>query len=333
MRGGGGLFPSIFSHVPPLDLLLPCAGVLSGSMPSNAKTWVQNGVEMATKLSHVQGMGPKSADMSEGGVAKPKSAEKDENGVESPQKIALVPFVADPVHQYDGDGNASCARCDSFVLPGVIRVALYWGNDCFVRTVMAAACILRSSSSDRSLWRLCRERSAQDDFQLAVQQTLADHAKEVEDQGDSHGQARDTAAGEVNGDLENGAKKEEATGSGGTHESASLAEHPLQSAITSFDMALGELNQLVHLVDLARAGEFMALERVTPSDEDQARAMSEQSVRGYARTSLLHPTSAPQRLVCYYIGRYYFVPIFLKSSYSKRGVDLCCRLRTAVHST
>ncbi|CAN0556686.1 unnamed protein product, partial [Ectocarpus sp. 12 AP-2014] len=31
-------------------------------------------------------------------------------------------------------------------------------------------------------------------------------------------------------------------------------------------MALGELNQLVHLVDLARAGEFMALERARPGD-------------------------------------------------------------------
>ncbi|CAN0440234.1 unnamed protein product [Ectocarpus sp. 12 AP-2014] len=202
-------------------------------MPSNAETQVQNGIDMATKLSHMQGMGPKSAAMKEGGVAKPKSAEKDENGVESPQKIALVPFEADPVHQYDGDGNASCAR----------------------------------------------ERSVQDDFQLAVQQTLADHVKEVEDQGDSHGQPRDTGAGEGNGDLENGAKKEEATGSGGIQESASFAEHPLQSAVTSFDMALGELNQLVHLVDLARAGEFMALERVTPSDEDQARAMSDQTAR------------------------------------------------------
>lgn len=59
----------------------------------------------------------------------------------------------------------------------------------------------------------------------------------------------------------------------------SPAEHPLQKAVTSFDMALGELNQLVHLVDLARAGEFMALERVTPSEEDQARAMPDQSVR------------------------------------------------------
>lgn len=100
-------------------------------MPSNVKTQVQNGIDMATKLSHVQG--PKSADMSEGGVAKPKSAEKDENGVESPQKIALVPFVADPVHQYDGDGNASCARYDSFVLHGLILVALYCGNCCLVR--------------------------------------------------------------------------------------------------------------------------------------------------------------------------------------------------------
>lgn len=71
----------------------------------------------------------------------------------------------------------------------------------------------------------------------------------------------------------------------------SPAEHPLQKAVTSFDMALGELNQLVHLVDLARAGEFMALERVTPSEEDQARAISDQSVRNRFGHGLfcLHP--------------------------------------------
>lgn len=51
----------------------------------------------------------------------------------------------------------------------------------------------------------------------------------------------------------------------------SPAEHPLQQAINSFDMALGELNQLVHLVDLARAGEFMALARVTPKDDELVR--------------------------------------------------------------
>lgn len=80
--------------------------------------------------------------------------------------------------------------------------------------------------------------------------------------------------------LENSAG-DEATTAGGTARSitaASPPEHPLQKAITSFDMALGELNQLVHLVDLARAGEFMALKRVTPSEEDQARAMPDQSV-------------------------------------------------------
>lgn len=73
-----------------------------------------------------------------------------------------------------------------------------------------------------------------------------------------------------------------AAGSGATKEAASPPEHPLQKAITSFDMALGELNQLVHLVDLARAGEFMVLERVTPAEEDQARAMPDQSVREMA---------------------------------------------------
>lgn len=56
------------------------------------------------------------------------------------------------------------------------------------------------------------------------------------------------------------------------------AEHVLQKAITSFDMALGELNQLAHLIDLARAGEFMVLDRVTPSEEDQARALLDKAV-------------------------------------------------------
>ncbi|CAM9166984.1 unnamed protein product [Scytosiphon promiscuus] len=76
----------------------------------------------------------------------------------------------------------------------------------------------------------------------------------------------------------NGLEKEEEEKSGATtRKSPSPAEHPLQKAVTSFDMALGELNQLVHLVDLARAGEFMVLERVTPSDEEQARATLDQS--------------------------------------------------------
>ena len=56
-------------------------------------------------------------------------------------------------------------------------------------------------------------------------------------------------------------------------------EHLLQKAVTSFDMALGELNQLVHLTDLARVGEFVVLNRVTPS-EDQAQALLDKAVRG-----------------------------------------------------
>ena len=57
-------------------------------------------------------------------------------------------------------------------------------------------------------------------------------------------------------------------------------EHLLQKAVTSFDMALGELNQLVHLTDLARVGEFVVLDRVTPSEEDQAQALLDKAVRG-----------------------------------------------------
>lgn len=91
--------------------------------------------------------------------------------------------------------------------------------------------------------------------------------------------------GEENGTRENGDVESKSVKNALMNETAadktapSPAEHPLQKAVTSFDMALGELNQLVHLVDLARAGEFMALERVTPSEEDQARAMPDQSVR------------------------------------------------------
>lgn len=102
--------------------------------------------------------------------------------------------------------------------------------------------------------------------------------------GEGDNQSRDANA--YTGD-ETAEPEGDGAGSGATKEAASPPEHPLQKAITSFDMALGELNQLVHLVDLARAGEFMVLKRVTPSEEDQARAMPDQSVSPCWCTRLL----------------------------------------------
>lgn len=131
---------------------------------------------------------------------------------------------------------------------------------------------------------LGRHRSAEDDFQLAVQGLGVGTGDEGAPTGVAGGEetqqpldagvsvAEQKVGVEGDGSGESGE-------SGATKEAASPPEHPLQKAITSFDMALGELNQLVHLVDLARAGEFMVLERVTPTEEDQARAMSDQSVR------------------------------------------------------
>lgn len=146
-----------------------------------------------------------------------------------------------------------------------------------------------------------RERSAEDDFQLAVQSLGTGRADadadddDIDDDLEAELNASDSGLNEAGSDSErqskaacaaeeekartgNGVKRDEDGGSGGTGKSAPPAEHPLQRAVTSFDMALGELNQLVHLVDLARAGEFMVLERVTPSDEEQARATLDQSV-------------------------------------------------------
>ncbi|CAM9547405.1 unnamed protein product [Discosporangium mesarthrocarpum] len=48
-------------------------------------------------------------------------------------------------------------------------------------------------------------------------------------------------------------------------------------------MALAELNQLVHLVDLARLGEFVTLERVTPSAEEQREVTSSAMLRTVAK--------------------------------------------------
>lgn len=142
-----------------------------------------------------------------------------------------------------------------------------------------------------------RERCAEDDFQLAVQSLGIGHGSEGESKddgdgdvvteagGDGHDRPRNGAAPPTDkkGDLDNGfstaddgeAAASIASAATGRKHGLPPAEHPLQKVVTSLDMALGELNQLVHLIDLARAGEFMALERVTPTEEDQARAMSQ----------------------------------------------------------
>eukprot|EP00903_Cladosiphon_okamuranus_P017447 g16071.t1 len=121
-----------------------------------------------------------------------------------------------------------------------------------------------------------RDRSPEDDFQMAAQSLGVGPTNESAPEGaggeGSH-QIRESSAQAGDKKAERGG----AAGSGATTEAASPPEHPLQKAITSFDMALGELNQLVHLVDLARAGEFMVLKRVTPAEEDQARAMPDHS--------------------------------------------------------
>lgn len=161
-----------------------------------------------------------------------------------------------------------------------------------------------------------RDRCAEDDFQLAVHSVGLGRADAAGAKDDDAGSVKGAdcsvkGAGENGGklsrgegvalaekkvDLENGAIAAEDGGRDGGAAAAvasettsgkpavSPAEHPLQKAITSLDMALGELNQLVHLIDLARAGEFMALARVTPSEEDQARAMPDHSVSGILRT-------------------------------------------------
>lgn len=111
-----------------------------------------------------------------------------------------------------------------------------------------------------------------------------------EDKGDGGGEKRESG-GDGGDSTEHGASFEGngtagegkdvtdmESGSAADKQSSSPAEHPLQKAVTSFDMALGELNQLIHLIDLARAGEFMALERVTPRGEDQGRTVADQSV-------------------------------------------------------
>lgn len=138
-----------------------------------------------------------------------------------------------------------------------------------------------------------RGRSAEDDFRLAVQSLGVNQAEDSEggDKGDGPSSPKDGAGGGGHdrpqpGDGEGTAGCENSLPTGGGGPAASKvkpavapAEHPLQKAVTSFDMALGELNQLVHLIDLARAGEFMALERVTPSEEDQAKAIQDKAVR------------------------------------------------------
>lgn len=116
---------------------------------------------------------------------------------------------------------------------------------------------------------------------MAVQNLGVGHTDESVPEGSGgkgDNQPRDETASAGNENEKVELEGDGGAGSGATKEAASPPEHPLQKAITSFDMALGELNQLVHLVDLARAGEFMVLKRVTPTEEDQARAMADQSV-------------------------------------------------------
>eukprot|EP00752_Nemacystus_decipiens_P013488 g11947.t1 len=127
-----------------------------------------------------------------------------------------------------------------------------------------------------------RDRSPEDDFQMAVRSLGTGPTDEgVSERAGVEGdnQPRDASGHTGDEKREGEPEGDEGDGSGATKEAASPPEHPLQKAITSFDMALGELNQLVHLVDLARAGEFMVLKRVTPTEEDQATAMPEQSAR------------------------------------------------------
>lgn len=158
-----------------------------------------------------------------------------------------------------------------------------------------------------------RKRCAEDDFQVAVrnlgiQQTHAEtdftsratgdtgntteksepdglpNDSASRDKSEAISKGKETTAPEESKAEESKAEESKPGSNSSSRSDASgkaspaAAEHPLQKAITSFDMALGELNQLVHLVDLARAGEFMALERVTPSEEDQARGVPDQSV-------------------------------------------------------
>lgn len=164
---------------------------------------------------------------------------------------------------------------------------------------------------------VCRDRCVEDDFQLAAQSLAVaigcgqgegenkdtagtadgddgpEDTRNVKQGAGEHrkDRPRDGAAAllDKDPDLDNGfaseddRKDESCSSKGPDAERKHVkypAEHPLQTAITSFDMALGELNQLIHLVDLARAGEFMVLERVTPSEEDQARAVPDDSVSG-----------------------------------------------------
>lgn len=137
-----------------------------------------------------------------------------------------------------------------------------------------------------------RERSVEDDFRLAVQSLWTEERGDDEgevgtEDGEQLGRTKShTGSSEDLGDpvkkLTKGSNGNPATqdtekapvGSDSSKPAPSPPEHPLQKAINSFDMALGELNQLIHLIDLARAREFMTLERVTPKD-DRARKASD----------------------------------------------------------
>lgn len=134
----------------------------------------------------------------------------------------------------------------------------------------------------------------EDDFRLAVQNFVREETSESQENSsagneehengsdinhhacDGHDGSGDYHGKESNGPAASADSKERLDGS--SKLAPSPSEHPLQKAINSFDMALGELNQLIHLIDLARAGEFMILERVTPKDE-RTRGATDHLVR------------------------------------------------------
>lgn len=128
----------------------------------------------------------------------------------------------------------------------------------------------------------------EDDFKLAVRslgrESVDDGQKQGRDGGEdsdnrlrSHRNSRgsDEGSGDDLGAKNDGAVassdvEQGRVGSSTSKPPPSPPEHPLQKAINSLDMALGELNQLVHLIELARTGEYVSLDRVTPT-EDGAR--------------------------------------------------------------
>ncbi|CAM9235547.1 unnamed protein product, partial [Choristocarpus tenellus] len=116
-----------------------------------------------------------------------------------------------------------------------------------------------------------RKRSPVDDFKLAVR-SLGLHRSVVEGGEKNDSEKRSSVALEDEGQVDTdcvgtGPVYEKGSKDSDTEISSKPKEHPLQKAVTAFDMAIAELNQLIHLVDLARQGDFMTLERVTSPDE------------------------------------------------------------------